>query len=149
MKLHVLLIVGFALGATGCAEKEQAAPEPADETQTAAPAAEPAEPAAADDEAWRSDAFLEHMHVHAEQLDQLNFALADDDLEAALTPSYWLSQHEEIGGIQPEWQPFVDGMREAARAVAGAPDLEAARAAAERISRQCQGCHAAAGIETE
>jgi hypothetical protein len=33
MKLHTLLIVGFALSMTGCAEKEQAMPEAVDEVQ--------------------------------------------------------------------------------------------------------------------
>jgi hypothetical protein len=37
-------------------------------------------------------------------------------------------------------------MREAAQAVEEASDLQAARAAAERISDQCQGCHAAADV---
>ena len=41
---------------------------------------------------------------------------------------------------------YLAGMREAARAVEGAADLETASAASERITEQCQGCHAAAGI---
>jgi hypothetical protein len=108
-----------------------------------APAA-PAEPAAA-----RDEAFLQHMHEHAEQLDDLNFALADDELEKAKVPAYWLSRHEEVGDIPADWQQYVVGMREAASAVEVAPDLVTARAAAEGITRQCQGCHATAGVKTE
>lgn len=151
MKLHMILIIGFALSVTGCAEKEQAALEQRDETQMAAPAAEPptAEAPVAEKQSWRTDAFLQHMHAHAKQLDDLNFALADGDLEAAKTPAYWLSRHETVRVVQPEWQPYLDGMRGAARAVEDATDLPTARTAAERITEHCQGCHAAVGVDSE
>ncbi len=54
-----------------------------------------------------------------------------------------------IEGIPSEWQPFLDGMREASIDVEKSADLESARAAAERITAQCQGCHAAAGVLAE
>ena len=150
MKLQLLLIVGLALFVTGCAEKKEPAPEPTAETAPEPQAAAPAEPATetppAEEEAVRDEAFIDHMHAHAEQLDNLNFALADDDLEGAMTAAYWLSGHQEVSGIKDEWRPFLEGMREAAQAVEEAGDLEAARAAAERINDNCQGCHDAAGV---
>lgn len=148
MKLHVLLIVGFALIVTGCEKKEQAAPEPADQAQTTAPAAEPmaAEDPAAEKEGFHNHEFLEHMHAHADQIDRINDALADDDLDAAMTPAFWLSRHDSVSGVPADWQQYIVGMREAARAVESAADLETARAASKRIIEQCQGCHAAAGI---
>ena len=146
MKSHSLLIIGLALCFTGCAEKKQPAPEPAAEP----PQQAATEPAAAmspvEEEIARDDAFIDHMHAHAEQLDNLNFALADDDLEGAMTAAYWLSGHQEVGGIKKEWRPFLNGMREAAQAVEEAKDLDAARAAAERINENCQGCHEAADV---
>jgi mono/diheme cytochrome c family protein len=87
------------------------------------------------------------MHAHAEQLDDLNFALADGDLPGALTAAYWLSGHQEVSGIREEWRPYLDGMREAAKAIEEAKDIEAARVAAERINENCQGCHEAAGVQ--
>lgn len=143
MKLYILLIVGFALNATGCAEKEQAVPEPMADAQVTAPAVDAP---AAEKQGWQSDTFLNHMHVHAEQLDKINFALADDDLHSAMTPAFWLSRHETVSGVPDEWQPYLSGMREAAKAVENAPDLAAARTAAKRISEQCQGCHDTAGV---
>jgi cytochrome c556 len=98
------------------------------------------------EEIARDEAFIDHMHAHAEQLDNLNFALADDDLEGAMTAAYWLSGHQEVSGIKDEWQPFLVGMRKAAQGVEEATDLEAARAAAERINDNCQGCHDVAGV---
>jgi hypothetical protein len=146
MRLHALLFVGLAFFAAGCAEKQE--PEPAVEPQ-APPAADTAvaeEQAAAEAESARGADFIDHMHAHAEQLDDLNFALADDDLEGAMAAAYWLSGHQEVDGIRKEWRPFLEGMREAAQAVEEAPDLDTARAAAERISDHCQACHDAAGV---
>ncbi len=144
MKLQLLLIVGLAFFVTACAEKKEPVAEPAPEPHAAAPAA--AETPATDEQSGRGEAFIDHMHAHAEQLDNLNFALADDDLPGAMTAAYWLSGHQEVAGIQEEWRPFLEGMREAAQAVEQADDLAAARVAAERINENCQGCHNAAGV---
>ncbi len=145
MKLHALLMIGFALCVAGCAEKKEPTPAPAVEPQAAAPAA--TEAPAAEGAVVRDAEFIEHMHAHAEQLDNLNFALADGDLPGALTAAYWLSGHQEVSGIREEWRPYLNGMREAAKAIEEAKDLDTARAAAERINEQCQGCHAAAGVQ--
>ena len=142
MKLQSLLIFGLALCVTACAEKKESAPEPAAE-----PTPEPqAAPPAPIEQSSRDEAFIDHMHAHAEQLDNLNFALADDDLPGALTAAYWLSGHQEVAGIQEEWRPFLEGMREAAQAIEEANDIDEARVAAERINENCQGCHDAAGV---
>ena len=95
------------------------------------------------------EAFLHHMHAHAEMLDEINYALADGNLELAITPAYWLARHHEFEGMPDEWRPYAKGMREAAAAVESAPDLETARAAAERITEQCVACHTAAGMNVE
>ena len=129
----------------GCAEKKEPEPEPAVEPQAAEPAA--AETPAVEEGTVRDAEFIRHMHAHAEQLDNLNFALADGDLPGALTAAYWLSGHQEVSGIREEWRPYLNGMREAAKAIEEAKDIEAARAAAERINENCQGCHEAAGVQ--
>jgi hypothetical protein len=144
MKLRMLLIVTFTLGVMGCAEKEQAVPDDVDEAPPPAAVAPLAEK-----KEWQNDAFLEHMHLHAEKLDDLNFALADGDLDAAMTPAYWLSGHETVAGIPSELLPYLYRMREAARAVEEATDLATAQIAAEEINEQCQGCHIAADVTVE
>ncbi len=150
MKLHSLLIVGLALFVTGCAEKKEPAPvaEPAPAPQAAAPAEPAAEMPASDEEIARDEAFIDHMHAHAEQLDNLNFALADGDLAGAMSAAYWLSGHQEVTGIKEEWRPYLEGMRDAAQAIEEARDIDGARAAAERINDNCQGCHKAAGVDS-
>lgn len=140
MKVSTLLTVMLALSLAACGKQESTEPEQPADDQAGAPAMEaPAGP--------RFDqAFIDHMHAHAEQLDELMFALADEDLTGALTPAYWLSRHDAVTGVPDEWQQYIVGMRDAARAVETAADLDAARVAAEQISAQCQGCHSAAGV---
>lgn len=154
MKLHLILVLGLAVGVVGCAEKEQVAPEQAgtmedDMSAVAEEAAVEPEAMAASTEDWRDSNFMDHMHVHAEQLDDLNFALDDGDLEAAMTPAYWLSTHKTVDGLPEELQPFLVRMRELAGAVEEAEDLETARAAAQQIGTTCQECHAAVGVATQ
>jgi len=146
MKLHTLLIVGFAFVITGCTEKDQAVPEAADEAQ-ASPTAAEAPPTKVEE--WRKAEFLEHMHKHADYLDNLNIALAEGDIVAAMTPAYWVSRHDAVEGVPAEWQQYLDGMRAASLAVEKSNDLDSAGTAAEQITEQCQGCHAAAGVIAE
>ena len=142
MRVHALLLILFALSLAACGKQEPAEPEQA-ATEQAAVVEEVAEA-----RPEFNQAFIDHMHAHAEQLDELMFALADEDLDGALTPAYWLSRHDTVEGIPEEWQQHVTGMREAAAAVGAAKDLETARAAAESISTHCQACHTAAGINS-
>jgi len=144
MKLQTLLIATLTLSIVGCAKEEQAVPDEADKAPAPTTAAPPAEK-----KEWQNDAFIEHMHLHAEKLDDLNFALADGDLEGAMTPAYWLSGHETVSGVPSELLPYLYRMREAARAVEEATDLATAQIAAEEINEQCQGCHIAAEVTVE
>lgn len=137
MRLHTLLIIGFALGLSACAEKKQATPAPVKD----------AEMPVAEDAPVATDAFIKHMHYHARQLERINVALAAGNLDAAQTPAYWLAAHERLEGAADDWQPYIDEMRNAARAVSEAPDLVTARAATQRISESCADCHAHAGVE--
>jgi hypothetical protein len=143
MKLRMMLIVGIALGMTGCAEQEQPQPEAA----AAAPAAPP-EAAVVVDGIWENEAFVEHMHEHAEMLDELNFALSDGDLDKAKEQANWLANHDTNADIQSDWMPILYAMRTEAEAVTAAPDIETAQAAAERITVRCQECHTAANVRT-
>lgn len=148
MKPYILLIIGFALSLAGCGKKEQPMPEPADEAQMSAPAAEPMviEELIVEKKSYEYVGFLKHMHAHADQIDLINIALADDDLDATKSPARWLSRHDTVKGIPEDWRPYLFSMRAAARAVENATDLETARAASKRVTEQCQACHTAAGI---
>ena len=146
MNSRVILMVGLVLCVMGCAEKEQVNSEPADAASKTTP--EAVAPATAN-ESGRDASFLAHMHHHAEKFDELNFALADDNLEAAVIPARWLSRHDTVDDLPSDLMPYLYAMRTEADVVENATDLETARAAAERINTQCQGCHATAGINIQ
>ena len=141
MNTHTLWITAIALCLAACSKQEPAELQPPENDQAAAPADEvPVR------ESEFNEAFMNHMHDHAAKLDDLMFALADDDLVGAGTPAYWLSQHATLDGIPEEWKNYVTRMRNAAYEVETASDLDTARAAAIEISAQCQGCHTVAGV---
>jgi hypothetical protein len=137
--------VAFCLAACG----EQRTPAPVEAPPIAAPAEESDVSAEAlQPEAVVDRAFIDHMHAHADHMDEMMFALSDGDLEGAMTPAYWLSRHKAVEGVPEEWQQYLVGMREAALAVESATDIDTARSAAEDISHHCQACHTAAGVIT-
>ncbi len=163
MKLHMLLLIALAAALAACGEKEQvAAPTESEMEATEAAAVEMPETEAleavddavesgpdatlANVQEWRTEALLDHMHAHAEQLDDLNYALDDGDLFRASTSAYWLGRHDEIKGLPDSLQPYVTGMRDAARDVEKAEDVDAAKAAAKRVGEACQACHDAADV---
>jgi hypothetical protein len=142
MNRYSFFVAALAVFLAACGERE-----PADSPEAAAPAQEPvAQEAAAPQQAEVTEAFLNHMHLHADQLDKLNYALDDGDLWGAMTPAYWLSRHETVEGIPDEWQVHSANMRQAAFEVESSTRIENARAAAAKISAACQGCHEAAGV---
>ncbi len=147
MKNHTFWIGSLALCLAACSKQEPAEPTPAEMDQAAAPAAAvPVPESESESESQFGEAFIGHMHDHAAKLDELVLALADGDLEGARTPAYWLAQHDSVEGVPEEWRYYVTSMRNAAHEVEIAEDLDVARAAAEDISAQCQGCHDAAGV---
>ena len=129
MKSHVYLIIGLTLIMSACERAEQDAP-----------------PQAVESPSYEYDGILRHMHRHADQIDLLNNALANDDIDASKSPARWLHRHDTMIGVPVDWQPYLAELREAARVVESADDIAAAEAASLRIVEQCRDCHAAAGI---
>lgn len=150
MRIQLISMTAMALCLVACEKQQVPTEEP---TATAPPdelsdmvteAADQQEQAAA----VVDPALVEHMHEHADKMDEIMFALEDNDLEGAAEAASWLGGHQTPEGISDEWRPYLLGMREAATSVELAPDIESARAAAEEISSHCQECHTAAGIVT-
>ncbi|NNF40607.1 MAG: hypothetical protein HKN64_04445 [Woeseiaceae bacterium] len=149
MKSRALIALAAVSCVAACNRQPPAENVPTEDAAVEAPAkkatvVEKSPPAAIEFD----QAFIDHMHVHAERMDEMMFALADGDLVAAGTPAYWLSRHPADDRIPKDWLTHLESMREEARQVEMATDLETARAAAERITIHCQGCHAAAGVDS-
>lgn len=142
--MRTQLLWGFAAALCLAACGKEA---PVEETPVEAPVAEPTPVVESIPTRPEFDqAFIDHMHVHADQMDELMFALEDGDLQTASSHAAWLSRHHAEDRIPDEWLPYLEAMRESARAVENATSLGAARDAAEKISVHCQECHAAARI---
>jgi hypothetical protein len=103
-------------------------------------AATPGDAAVADAAAGTA-AIKRHMKEHFAAASELQRAIARGHLADARGQAQWLIDHDEpaLDG----WQPFVDEMRAAARAVVQAADLPAAGALASRLGRACSRCHEA------
>ncbi|MDH3337212.1 MAG: hypothetical protein OEM76_05240 [Gammaproteobacteria bacterium] len=149
MKINTFLIIGLAVALTGCSEQEQAAPPTEGADAEMVSKAVTGDVSAPELTGMGSETFIRHMHLHATHLSGLNDALASGDLEAAKTPAHWLLRHEEVTGHPDAWQPHIDNMRNAARAVAEAADITAARSAAQRVTESCSACHVAAGVTVD
>ena len=147
MKFYLLLIIGLILGLAACAEKKEVTTAQGIDAATTAAETTAAETPETEKEEMGTAAFISHMHHHASQLDRLNAALEAGSLAAAQRPAYWLSGHDDTILVPDEWKVYVNGMRSGASAVSDAPDLAAARAAAKRITDNCNACHTAAGID--
>jgi cytochrome c556 len=120
-----------------------------DKTAAAAPAPAATEAVAVPTIERGNPDFIEHMHNHADYLDDLNLALEEGDIVGAMTPAYWLSRHDSVEGVPEDWQPYIEAMHAAAMEVEQATNIDAAKAAAGNIAAQCRACHAAAGVAVE
>jgi cytochrome c553 len=80
------------------------------------------------------------MDEHFAAVSDLQRAIARGHLDQAKEDARWIVEHDEPTQLA-EWRPFVDDMKQAARAVGAAPDLPSAAALAAQLGRACSRCH--------
>lgn len=148
MKIRTCLTIWLSVFTIGCGEQEPIATAQ-DADASVASESISSNLSATEAAGMGSEMFIRHMHNHATHLAGLNDALAAGDLEAAKTPAHWLLRHEEVTEFPDALQPHIDAMRDAARAVAEAADISAARSAAQRITESCSACHLTAGVDVD
>jgi hypothetical protein len=157
MKSRIFWTFALASCLIACGKQpatEEAAVETAADEPVAAAESAPMDPAATEPAMVEPEAampefgqeLLDHMHAHAERVDEINYALDDGDLGTAKAAAKWLAEHKTVDGIPDEWQKYVTNLRQAATRVEAAVDLDSARVAAQAIAPQCQSCHVAAGV---
>jgi hypothetical protein len=86
-----------------------------------------------------AETLKEHMREHFAAVSELQRAIARGHLDQAKQLADWLVTHDEH--LLDGWKPFVDELKDAARAVAAAPDLPTAGSVASRLGRACSRCH--------
>jgi cytochrome c553 len=134
MRHFTVVFATFVL--LGCSNKSERAPVGGTGSgSAAAPAdARPIESPAA--------TVKQHMREHFATVSELQRAIARGHFDTAKDHARWIVDHEEVPQLAA-WTPFVDEMKQAARAIADAKDLPSAAAVTARLGRACSRCHEA------
>lgn len=92
---------------------------------------------------------VQHMHEHYALVTAVQRAVIAGDLEAVSAPARELAEHSAPAEMQPEWVPYVESMRAAARAALAATDVESAALATAELGNSCAECHTASGTSDQ
>lgn len=84
-----------------------------------------------------------HMKAHFMKAYQAKEAVVAGRLEAAQEHLSWLATHEEGHDHDASWEPYLQAMRDAAKAGADATDLATAARSVAAVAGTCGSCHAA------
>ncbi len=91
----------------------------------------------------------QHMHEDLGQLNEIKAALVAGNLGGVKEPALVLASHERAEEARPEWEPFYQTMRDAAKAASTATTLGAAGNVVAGIAVACGNCHVANAISIE
>jgi hypothetical protein len=112
----------------------------APKSSTPSPTKPPADPSASPKERL--------MRSHFRETVLIRNAVIDGTPAKASAPALTLSQMDELGAVEPGWEPFVEKLQEAGRRIQMSPDTPGVAAATADIGVACGGCHRAAGGPT-
>jgi cytochrome c553 len=84
-----------------------------------------------------------HMHEHLDRITTIKTSIIMGDLDSVREPAKWIAEHESVSGLPENYQPYVESMRQYAREVAAAPDLQSAATAVSNMAITCGDCHQA------
>ena len=70
------------------------------------------------------------------------------DLDAAKAPAQWIADYQETTGLPQGSAVYVKTMKDAAKSVATAADIQAAASGAATLVGTCGNCHSAANVKT-
>ncbi len=90
-----------------------------------------------------------HMHEHLARITTIKSLIIMGDLDGVREPAIWLADHEAVAGLPANYEPYVGLMRQYAREVNNASDLESAAMAVSDMARTCSNCHLVNEIEIE
>jgi hypothetical protein len=101
------------------------------------PWSSPAEEMGAEDESEVAT----HMHEHLDRITDIKTSIIMGQLDGVRAPATWLAEHESVPGLPANFVPYVEMMREYARQVVMAADLDSAAVAVSSMARTCGNCH--------
>ena len=91
----------------------------------------------------RSEALAAHMQEHFIQAKAIQEAVIDGDLGGLRSAAQWVADHQAAEDLPEGWEPYVAGIRSAARQALEATDVSTAATAAATIAENCGSCHLA------
>jgi hypothetical protein len=145
---HLSLIALLTLDLVGCSDCESdATTEQPPESETGG--AETGESAERPEGPQSDTPIAEQMAEHFTKVLDARAAIIRGDLDAAKVAGQALADEEPTANIPDNWAPHVTALRETARTLAGAQDLDAAALAVGKLGVACGSCHAAVGATIE
>ena len=76
-----------------------------------------------------------HMHEHLTRITEIKTQIINGNLPGVHEPAVWLAEHESATGLPENFEPYVRQMRDYARQVVEAADLDAAAVAVSNMAR--------------
>ena len=90
-----------------------------------------------------------HMHEHLTRITTIKAHIIMGKLDGLREPATWLAQHDSVNGLPTNFEPYIEVMRNYARRVVNAPDLNAAAASVSDMAETCGNCHLVNEIQLE
>ena len=88
---------------------------------------------------------IKKMHEHLSKVETLDYAVIRGDLDDATAAAKAIAADLSMAGLPPASEKYMNEMRAAANAAAGATDIATAAKAAGTLQAACGNCHAATG----
>jgi cytochrome c553 len=91
----------------------------------------------------------DNMHEQLARIGTIKAAVVAGRLADVRAPATRLADHETVAGLPADFAPYIVQLRNYARHVIEAKDLQAAGIAVSRMAKTCGSCHLVNGVELE
>lgn len=81
------------------------------------------------------------MHDHLDRITTIKSMIIMGNLDGVREPAIWLADHQAVSGLPENFEPYLGLMRQYAREVNNAPDLNSAAISVSQMAKTCSNCH--------
>ena len=89
------------------------------------------------------------MHEHLGRITEIKSLIIMGKLDGVREPAIWLADHEAVDGLPADFERYMDLMRQYAREVNNATDLQSAAIVVSGMAKTCSNCHLVNDVEIE
>ena len=83
----------------------------------------------------------DHMHEHLTRIGMIKYAIVAGNLQDVVEPASWLADHETAAGLPKEFESYVVQMKDYARRVIEAQNINSAAESVSKMAKTCGNCH--------